>query len=95
MAMSRAGVAKLQSFGVVFGYQGVVIYVEPRNGSENSVVSNTARTALIMNGEPLPWNEWASEFREQMPTEIQDLMRVRFRVQRPHADNLGPHQADE
>ena len=74
MAISRAGVAKLQSFGVVFGYPRVVIYVEPKNGAENVVVSNTARTLLIMNGEPLPWNDWAADFREQMPSEIQELM---------------------
>ena len=73
MAISRAGVAKLQSFGVVFGYPRVVIYVEPTISDENSLVSNTARTSLIMNGEPLPWSEWASGFR-RMPDEIRELM---------------------
>ena len=49
MAISRAGVAKLQSFGVVFGYPRVVIYVEPSSGDNSVVVSNTARTSLILN----------------------------------------------
>ena len=74
MAISRAGVAKLQSFGVVFGYQRVVIYIEPANSPENMVVSNTARTNLIIKGEPLPWNDWATEFRENMPAELEELM---------------------
>src|SRR5262249_3329043 len=74
LSISRAGVAKLQSFGVVFGYQRVVIYVEPTSTLENIVVSNTARTNLIMNGAPLPWTEWAAEFRDKMPAEIERLI---------------------
>ena len=74
MAISRAGVAKLQSFGVVFGYPRVVIYVEPSSGDNSVVVSNTARTSLILNDEPLPWSDWAAEFRASMPKPIQDLM---------------------
>ena len=74
MAISRAGVAKLQSFGVVFGYSRVVIYVEPSSGDNAVVVSNTARTNLILNDEPLPWSDWAAEFRASMPKPIQDLM---------------------
>jgi hypothetical protein len=74
MATGRSGVARLQLFGVIFGYQRVVLYVEPALDNGNEVVSNTARTALIMNGEPLPWADWAAEFREKMPDEINALM---------------------
>lgn len=38
------------------------------------LTSNTARTQLLINGEPLPWSDWASEFRENMPPEIADLV---------------------
>ncbi len=74
MVTARAGVARLQGFGVIFGHSRVVIYVEPRNGSRNRVTSNTARTHLLVNGEPLPWADWAAEFRAQMPREINELM---------------------
>lgn len=74
MGVGRSGVARLQQFGVIFGYQRVVIYVEPVNGPGNVVLSNTARTHLLLNGEPLPWAEWAAEFRADMPEDIKQLM---------------------
>jgi hypothetical protein len=48
-----AGYARLQSFGVVFGGDRVVLYVEPDCDSANPVSSNTARTHLIIGGQPL------------------------------------------
>jgi len=72
LATGRAGVARLQLFGVIFGHSRVVIYVEPSNGSRLS--SNTARTQLLIEGEPLPWAEWAAEFRERMPEQVKVLM---------------------
>jgi hypothetical protein len=74
LATARAGTARLQLFGVIFGYNRVVIYVEPKNGHEHELVSNTARTHLLMDGEPLPWADWAAEFRDKMPEAIKDLM---------------------
>jgi hypothetical protein len=74
LATGRSGTARLQLFGVIFGSNRVVIYVEPKNGNERKLTSNTARTHLIMDEEPLPWADWASEFREELPEEIQDLM---------------------
>lgn len=74
LVSARAGTARLQLFGVIFGYNRVVIYVEPRNGREHELVSNTARTHLLMDGEPLPWADWAAEFRDKMPEAIKDLM---------------------
>ncbi len=70
----RAGVSRLQAFGVIFGHQRVAIYVEPKNGTENQVIANTARTTLLLNDEPLPWVEWAAEFRAAMPEPIKDLI---------------------
>lgn len=66
-AVGRAGYARLQQFGIVFGYRQVVLYLEPRG----KVETNTARTHL----EPLHWADWAAEFREKMPAEIEELIR--------------------
>ncbi len=74
MVSGRQGVARLQAFGVIFGHQRVVIYLEPQKGVGRRLTSNTARTQLLINGEPLPWSDWASEFRENMPAEISDLV---------------------
>ncbi|MBK9661342.1 MAG: hypothetical protein IPO68_15830 [Chitinophagaceae bacterium] len=64
--------AKLQQFGVTFGYKFVVIYVEPTNVSQ--LTTNTARTTLLINNDSLPWADWANEFRENMPEEIAKLV---------------------
>ena len=72
MLTARAGVARLQLFGVIFGYNRVVIYVEP--AASDDLKSNTARTHLLLNREPLPWADWAAEFRAAMPREIERLM---------------------
>jgi hypothetical protein len=74
MTSGRQGVARLQAFGVIFGHNRVVIYLEPKNGQGRRLTSNTARTQLLMSGEPLPWSEWASEFRENIPPEIAELI---------------------
>lgn len=74
MTTGRAGTARLQLFGVIFGYQRVVIYVEPHDETGVSLTSNTARTQLLLSNEPLPWADWAAEFRAQMPDEIEQLM---------------------
>ena len=67
---SRSGIARLQAFGVLFGYAQVVIYVEPRG----SVITDTARTRLLRDNRPLPWSEWAERFRSDLPVEIQNHM---------------------
>lgn len=74
MVTARAGVARLQQFGVIFGYNRAVVYVEPRADNGHNVISNTARTHLLMDGEPLPWADWAAEFRSELPDEIKNLM---------------------
>jgi hypothetical protein len=72
---SKAGSARLQQFGVIFGYRRVVIYIEPLPAETNVLTTNTARTSLSINNEPLPWAEWACEFRENMPEEIDQLIK--------------------
>ncbi len=74
LATARAGMSRLQQFGVTFGYRYVVIYVEPRQSANRSLTTNTSRTSLLINNEPLPWADWAAEFREQLPAEITQLV---------------------
>lgn len=70
MTTGRANTAALQNFGVVFGYQQVVIYVEPSDGQGIEIYPNTARTQLLFNNRSLPWSDWQEEFRAAMPKEI-------------------------
>lgn len=74
-AASRAGTARLQQFGILFGARLVVIYVEPNAQSSKSLTTNTARTSLRLNGEELPWADWAYEFRENMPKELANFVK--------------------
>lgn len=73
-AANRPGVARLQSFGVIFGYNRVVVYVEPTQTANGDLTANTARTHLLIDGQPLPWADWAAEFRDRMPDPIMRLM---------------------
>lgn len=73
MVTSRAAIGRLRAFGVIFGYDRVVIYVEPKAGKGQVLYSNTARTQLLLDGDALPWAEWAEEFRENMPDELVQL----------------------
>jgi hypothetical protein len=72
LVAGRSGMTRLQTFGVTFGHNRVVIYVEPDVTAD--LTSNTSRTNLLIGSEPMPWTEWAAEFRERMPQEIRDLM---------------------
>jgi hypothetical protein len=62
----------LASFGIVFGADHVVIYIEPKKSLD--VRADTARSRIIINGEDVQeanWFEtWGAEFREKMPPEI-------------------------
>jgi hypothetical protein len=70
MVTGNAGFARLQAFGVVFGCERVVIYVEPENGKSQEVTANTARSHLMIENESLQWSAYAGEFRENMPDEL-------------------------
>lgn len=73
----REARAELISFGIIYGQNRVVLYVEPDTASLN-VVANTARSSLLVSdgetGVPLPWAEWAAEFRSKMPQQIRTMM---------------------
>jgi len=70
MSSGRAGMSKLQQFGVTFGYRQVVLYIEPANDRTNKLTTNTSRTSLLINNESLPWADWAADFREKIPPEL-------------------------
>jgi hypothetical protein len=72
MQIGSTGVARLQQFGVTFGHNRVVIYLEPEHSEWLS--PNTARDRLLIDGEPLPWADWAREFRQSLPQEIAELV---------------------
>lgn len=74
-ATARAGTAVLQQFGVLFGSRQVVLYVEPNATDGSLLTTNTARTTLRLNGEGLPWSDWAHEFRERMPKALADFVK--------------------
>ena len=73
MAISRAGFSRLQAFGIIFGIDRVVIYVEPKIDETRPVSANTARTHLLVGNESLDWAAWAGEFRNKMPEALVDL----------------------
>jgi hypothetical protein len=62
----------LAGFGIVFGADHVVIYIEPKKTLD--IRADTARSRIIINGEDVQeanWFEtWGAEFREKMPSEI-------------------------
>jgi hypothetical protein len=74
MTSGRAAPSKLQQFGITFGYKHVVIYVEPKGGD---LTTNTARTMVLRGNEPMPWLEWAQEFRDHLPKELADFVAVK------------------
>lgn len=70
----RSGITRLQQFGVIFGTDRVVLYVEPIASASQTLTANTARTQLLLNGSSLPYSDIASEFRAKMPDAISDFM---------------------
>ncbi len=71
---ARGGSSLLQTFGVHLAHSRVVLYVQPKEGDGHKITTNTARTQLMIDGEPLSWGDWAERFRDRFPTEIKDLM---------------------
>jgi hypothetical protein len=81
---SSGGIAKLQMFGVIFGSDRVVIYVEPSTADGTAVTANTARTQLLIDNEPIDWSAWAADFRATLPEEIKTLQ-----------EEIGAHSGDK
>jgi hypothetical protein len=75
LMIRRAGMSRLQQFGITFGYDRVVIYLEPK--ADARLTTNTARTALLLGNESLPWDEWAAEFRLELPAELKTFVESR------------------
>jgi len=73
MSTGRMAMARLQSFGAIFGTNRVVIYVEPHTDGSRQPTANAARTQLKINGEGLEWAAWAAEFRDKIPAPLIDL----------------------
>ena len=72
VAQTRGGYGRLQDFGIRFGYERVVIHLQPHVEPER-LQANTARTMLLLDHEPLPWTRWGEEFAAAMPDEIRRL----------------------
>lgn len=67
--------SKAAGFGITFGRDDVVLYVEPNS----KYLQNTARTGLVqVDGSPLPWDRWQDEFRAKMPKELSDFIKSRM-----------------
>ncbi|QJR35221.1 ATP-binding protein [Gemmatimonas groenlandica] len=65
----------LAGFGVLFGAEHVIIYIEPRGGTTGlDLRADTARSRVLINGEDVEeanwWERWGAEFRTQLPAEI-------------------------
>jgi hypothetical protein len=69
LPQTRGGYGRLQDFGIRFGYERVILHVEPQVNA-GRLESNTARTLLLLDHEPLPWSHWGEEFASAMPEEI-------------------------
>jgi hypothetical protein len=76
LPQTRGGYGRLQDFGIRFGYERVVLHLEPRV-QHGRLEANTARTMLLLDHEPLPWSRWGNEFAATMPEE---LLRLQERV---------------
>jgi hypothetical protein len=72
LPQTRGGYGRLQDFGIRFGYERVVLHLKPQ-AQAGGLESNTARTVLLLDHEPLPWSRWGEEFAARMPDEIRRL----------------------
>jgi hypothetical protein len=72
LPQTRGGYGRLQDFGIRFGYERVVLHLQPQVEA-GRLECNTARTLLLLDHEPLPWACWGEEFAATMPDEIREL----------------------
>ncbi|CAI8310666.1 MAG: Uncharacterised protein [Gammaproteobacteria bacterium] len=78
---------KAVHFGVLFGKEDVIIYLEPNARYSQ----NISRTTMVFDGnKPLPWDRWQDEFRQQLPPEIEAFVRQRMAgsVQSSHGESI-------
>jgi hypothetical protein len=69
LPQTRGGYGRLQAFGIRFGYERVVLHLQPLVQA-GRLECNTARTLLLLDHAPLPWARWGEEFAAAMPAEI-------------------------
>jgi hypothetical protein len=72
LPQTRGGYGRLQDFGIRFGYERVVLHLEP-HVEAGRLEANTARTVLLLDHERLPWSRWGEEFAAAMPDEMRRL----------------------
>ncbi len=72
LPQTHGGYGRLQDFGIRFGYERVVLHLQPLVQAGH-VEANTARTMLLLDHQPLPWHRWGEEFAARMPAEILKL----------------------
>ncbi len=72
LPQTRGGYGRLHDFGIRFGYDRVVLYLQPQI-DEARVRADTARAMLLLDHEPLPWERWGCEFTAAMPEGILEL----------------------
>lgn len=71
--VGRNANARIRDFGILFGYERIVLYIEP-DQSIRDLAPNTARSQLVVAGGGLPWDSWAQEFRQSLPQPIKEMM---------------------
>jgi hypothetical protein len=79
----HANRAMLQRFGIINGTNQVVLYVEPTSGL---VLTDVSRSRIQVDRADPPWDEWATEFRDDMPPELQKFIDS-FVPERPSKEN--------
>jgi hypothetical protein len=72
LPQTRGGYGRLQDVGIHFGYEGVVLHVDPQVHT-GRLECNTARTLLLLDHEPQPRARWGEEFTAAMPDDIRRL----------------------
>ena len=73
-------------FGVIYGRDRIIIYVEPSN-----VVHSTSRTTLLRpDGSIISWDNWTDEFRKNMPEPLRMFLDElqREHVEESHTDSI-------
>ena len=84
LPQTRGGYGRLQDFGIRFGYERVVLHLQPQVDA-GRLQCNTARTLLLLDHEPLPWARWGEEFAAAMPAEILQLQERAASADASHA----------
>ena len=84
LAPTRGGYGRLQDFGVRFGYERVVIHLQPHVKADR-LQANTARTLLLLDHQPLPGPAGARSSPPPCPTRSADSRNTPPAPTAPHA----------